>query len=207
MQGRAQLRLHPKALDKPVRVGGERRAHREEAAQRPRIGNAVGLDPGDDDLVTDVLIDFAAAQLDRFGDRRKHRGEEAMRLQRPEPLGDRGRAHHVDEEEEASLGEGPAILSKQKSPERAVADEARGLKHHHHDGDGHEREANRNQPGAHVVDGDDAQQALSRLAGEHRTCDRAVDKRLQDEHRSERQRVEPSHRSARQQEELDAGDA
>ena len=128
-----------------------------------------------------------------------------MCLQRPEPLGDRGRAHHVDDEEEASLGVGPAILSKQKSHERAVADEARGLKHHHHDGNRHEREANRNQPGARVIDSDDAQQALSRLAGEDRTCDRAVDKRLQDEHRSERQRVEPSHRSARQQEDLDAG--
>jgi hypothetical protein len=57
------------------------------------------------------LVDFAAAQLDRFGDCREHRGEEAMCLQRPEPLGDRGRAHHVDEEEEASLGVGPAILS------------------------------------------------------------------------------------------------
>src|SRR3954447_3216335 len=48
---------------------------------------AVGLDPGDDDLVTDVLVDFAAAQLDRFGDCRKHGGEEPMCLQRPEPLG------------------------------------------------------------------------------------------------------------------------
>jgi hypothetical protein len=53
------------------RVRSERRAHREEAAQRPRIGNSVGLDPVDDDLVTDVLVDFAAAQLDRFGDCRK----------------------------------------------------------------------------------------------------------------------------------------
>ena len=169
--------------------------------------NAFGLDPGDDDLVTDVLVDLAAAQLDRFGDCRKHRGEEAVCLQRPEPLGDRGRAHHVDEEEEASLRIGLAILSEQKGHECAVADEARGLKHHHQDGNGHEREANRNHPGARGVDGDDAKQALSRLAGEDRACDRAVDERLQDEHRGERQRVEPSHRSARQQEDLDAGDA
>jgi hypothetical protein len=160
----------------------------------PRIGDAVGLNPGDDDLVTDVLVDFAAAELDRFGDCRKHRGQEAMCLQRPEPLGNRGRAHHVDEEEEASLGVRPAIPSKQESRERAVADEARGLKHHHHDGNGHEREENRNQPGSRVIDGDDAQQALSRLAGKDRPSDRAVDKRLQDEHRGERQRVEPSHR-------------
>jgi hypothetical protein len=27
-----------------------------------------------------------------------------MRFERPEALGDRGRAHHVDEQEEASLG-------------------------------------------------------------------------------------------------------
>jgi hypothetical protein len=81
-----------------------------------------------------------------LGDRGEHRGEEAMCLERPDPLGDRGRAHHVDEKEEASLGVGPAILSEQKRHERAVADEARGLKHHHQDGNGHEREANRNQP-------------------------------------------------------------
>src|SRR6185295_9581534 len=96
MQRRTQLGLHAEALDEPVRVRGERRAHREEAAQRPGIGDAVGLDPGDDDLVADVLVDFAAAMLDRLGDSRKHRGEKAMRLQRPEPLGDRGRAHDVD---------------------------------------------------------------------------------------------------------------
>ena len=89
-----------------------------------------------------------------------------MCLQRPEPLGDGGRAHHVDEEEEAALGGGPAVLSEQKSHERAVADEARGLEHHHHDGHGHEREGNRDQPGSRVVDGDDAQQALCRLAAE-----------------------------------------
>ena len=71
-------------------------------------------------------------------------------------LGDRGRAHHVDEQEEASLGVGPAILTKKKSPEGAIADEARGLKHHHHDGNGHERETDRNEPGARVMDGDDA---------------------------------------------------
>jgi hypothetical protein len=151
VQGRTQARLHAKALDEPVRVRAERRAHREEAAQRPRIGNAVGLDPGDDDLVTHVLVDLAAAQLDGFGDCRKHRTEEAMGLQRPEPLGDRGRAHHVDEEEEASLRVGPAILSMQKGHERAVADQARGLKHHYQDGNGHEREANRNQRGARAV--------------------------------------------------------
>ena len=38
-----------------------------------------------------------------------------MGLQCAEPLGNRGRAHHVDEEEEASLGVGPAIFSKEKS--------------------------------------------------------------------------------------------
>ena len=58
--------------------------------------------------------------------------------------------YHVDEEEEASLGVRPPMLSKQQSHERAVADEARGLKHHHQDGNRHEREANRNQPGARV---------------------------------------------------------
>jgi hypothetical protein len=35
MQGRTQLRLHAEALDEPVRLRGECRAHREEAAQRP----------------------------------------------------------------------------------------------------------------------------------------------------------------------------
>jgi hypothetical protein len=74
MQGRSQLWLHVEALDEPVRVRRQRRPHREVAAQRSRIGNAVGLDPGDDDLVADVLVDLAAAQLDRFGDCRKHRG-------------------------------------------------------------------------------------------------------------------------------------
>jgi hypothetical protein len=130
-----------------------------------------------------------------------------MCLQRPKPLGDRGRAHHVDEEEEASLSGGLAIPSQQKRPERAIADKARGLKHHHHDANGHEGETNRNQPGAQGIDVDDAQDALAWLAGENRSCDPPVDERLQDEHRSEGQRVEPSHRSARQQEELDAGDA
>ena len=66
-----------------------------------------------------------------------------MCIQRPEPLGDRGRAHHVDEEEEASLGVRPAILSEQKRHERAVTDETRSLKHRHYDGNGYEREANR----------------------------------------------------------------
>lgn len=78
---------HAKVLDKPVRVRGERRAHREKAEQRPRIGNTVGLDPGDDDLVTDVLVAFAAAQLDRFGGCREHRGGEALRLSESESVG------------------------------------------------------------------------------------------------------------------------
>ncbi|MDM0085356.1 hypothetical protein QTI17_32680 [Variovorax sp. J31P179] len=129
-----------------------------------------------------------------------------MRLQGPEPLGHGSRAHHVDEEEEASLGEGLSILACQQRHEGAVADQARGLKHHHHDGNRHEREKSRDQTGAGVVGGDDAQQSLARLASDHRPGDRAVDKRLQDEHRDERQRVEPAHRGARQQEHLDAAD-
>jgi hypothetical protein len=39
MQGRAQLRLDAEALDEAVGIRSERRAHREVAAQRARVGD------------------------------------------------------------------------------------------------------------------------------------------------------------------------
>jgi hypothetical protein len=132
-------------------------------------------------------------------------------LEWPESLGDRRRAHQVDEQKEAPLQARTAVTAAHEVEESAPADQAGGL----HDDDEDERhregEADRQQLGMKVGRRRTQQhrrhQAEQVHGGKDRR-DRRVDERLQRHDRGERQAEQPvrSRRAAAQQEGLHAAD-
>ena len=139
------------------------------------------LGPCDDDFVAYVLGDLATAGRHRLRGGGEHRREEAVRVERPEALGDAGRACDIDEEEEAPLAARLAVAAEEKVARGAEAEQLRDL-HHDHEGE-RDREREPDRQGGHRLD------ARARQDQEH---DRAVEQRFERDHGDERQPGKPA---------------
>lgn len=127
VQGAAHSRGDPEGRLEPRRSLGQYALDLEETGQRTGFGAAVGDLPGNDDLVTHVLVDFAVLVGDRIGDQGKDAVKKTMNGKLSDLLGDARRSDNIHEKKEALLHARLVIAAQQEVTQGAAAYQAADL--------------------------------------------------------------------------------
>src|SRR5262245_32654892 len=89
------------------------------------LGGRTGpIRPGHDDLITNVAIDFAARLEHRLGNVPEHLVEKSMESRIAKHLGELGRIHEIDEQNDAAFQAGAMIASGDEREDGARAQQA-----------------------------------------------------------------------------------
>jgi len=122
VEAAAEGGTHPELALVPGRIGRDRGADQEEAADAVGGAQAPLGGPGDDDLVARVLVDLSLGQQHRLGEIVHHAAEQLEVAGAAEALGELGRAGQVHEQEDALLRLGPRVDASDEVPQHVATD-------------------------------------------------------------------------------------
>lgn len=118
-----ELRDDAEARDPVASLGVERPADGKDAADAPGPFKAALERPGDDHLITDVVIDLAAMPADWFGNGREDVPQQLLGGKVAVCLRVGGRADEIEEEEDALLADRMVIATEDQAAERGTSDQ------------------------------------------------------------------------------------